>query len=516
MNTPQLLVAEEQYQELGLLHAKSYLRIASLAALFIIAAVIRLYPIEAPGILVEREYTSAIFARVFYFAHNDSVPDWRKHIATTLKDNQPILEPPVNEYLVSLIYRAVGEEKLVYARYLTSAFWLVGGIFFFAIVRRLLSADAALASTAYYLLVPLGINVSRSFQPDSLMVMLFLVSLFCILRYFDRPSLSWLLLAAGISGLTLLIRPLVLFAIFGAFIALAIFQVDRSRRMSLIGRPLLIFTVVSLLPSFAYYGYGILVAGYMRWKVDSSFRPYLYVLKVFWRDWFLLGVNAAGFTTLIAALLGAPLLRGMARVLALGLFVGYIIFGLVFTYHIDTHEYYHVQLIPIIALCIAPLVMLIVRRLRQELPSTWWLPAMAALLIALYFVIREVRDAQQAPMFESVQTAREIGEIVQHSDRTVFLARHYGLPLEYYGELSGIYWPRANIYRLHTKPIELQRSVEARFAMLGITPDYFIITDFKEFDTHHADLKVFLREHGTLIAQTDTYLIYRLSMSGRQ
>jgi hypothetical protein len=227
-----------------------------------------------------------------------------------------------------------------------------------------------------------------------------------------------------------------LFALFGAFIALTILRTGVSRRI--MGWPLVTFTIVSLLLPFGYYGYGILVADYLRWKVDSSFRPYLFLQIAYWRDWFLLGVSAAGLTTLIAALLGAPLMKGVARTLAIGLGVGYVVFGLVFTYHIATHGYYHLQLIPLVALCGAPSAAIIVRRLRQSMPSAWWLPVLASLLVLLYFDVREVRNVQLAQVFESEQTAKEIGEIVHHSNRTVFLAYHYGLPLQYYGELSGV------------------------------------------------------------------------------
>jgi 4-amino-4-deoxy-L-arabinose transferase-like glycosyltransferase len=41
-----------------------------------------------------------------------------------------------------------------------------------------LSTGAALVSTAFYLFAPLGILLSRSFQPDALMMLMFLVSLF--------------------------------------------------------------------------------------------------------------------------------------------------------------------------------------------------------------------------------------------------------------------------------------------------------------------------------------------------
>jgi 4-amino-4-deoxy-L-arabinose transferase-like glycosyltransferase len=190
----------------------------------LVAAIIRLYHVSEPGVLIEREFTSAVFARSFYFDHTDSVADWQREIAAITKQNQPILEPPITEYLVSLIYRAIGSEQLWVSHILTALFWLIGGIFFYEMAKMVVSLKAAVIATIYYLFTPLSILISRSFQPDALMMMLFLISLYAILKYYDQPIMSRLLLAGGVTGLALLERPLVLFALLGVYISLAIYH----------------------------------------------------------------------------------------------------------------------------------------------------------------------------------------------------------------------------------------------------------------------------------------------------
>ena len=199
-------------------HNSHWLKIC-LLLMFLLATLVRLDEIKAPGHLLDREYTSAIFARAYYFANNENVEDWRRDIAVIARNQQPVLEPPLLDYMVSIIYRIVGREELYFARYLTNAFWLIGGIFMFLITRKLLSIDEAFIATAYYLFVPTGIIISRSFQPDSLMMMLFLISLFAMVLYFEIPSLKRLLWAATLTGITLLLRPLIIFAVFFAFLA---------------------------------------------------------------------------------------------------------------------------------------------------------------------------------------------------------------------------------------------------------------------------------------------------------
>ena len=480
----------------------------TLIMLFALAGVLRLYRLQAPGMLIDREYTTAVFARDFYFEHAGSVEAWRKEIAHIIRQNQPVLEPPVTEFLLSLIYRAAGSEQLVLGRLLTSSFWLLGGIFLYKSARAISSTDAAVFATAFYLFAPLSILLSRSLQPDALMMLLFLISLFGILKYYETPSDFRLVAAAAVSGLALLYRPLVLFGLLGVFTALAIERKRSWKRF--IDRPFLLFVVISLLPMVLYYGYGIFVAGYQRWKVDTSFQPHLLLRLEFWREWLLLAIDATGFTPLIGALLGMAIVRkGRPWALLLGLWIGYFIFGLVFTVHIHTHGYYHAQLIPIAALALGPVIALIPAHLRKA-PNKWyrWLPIVGAFILLAIFGVREVRGKLGYQVFESERTAIEIGEIVNHSSKTVFLARYYGMPLQFMGEFSGAYWPRKTTYRLYGQPDEHELSIEERLDALGFSPQYFIITDFREYSAHHSDLKEFLEESCSPLAITEKYLIY--------
>lgn len=478
-----------------------------LVGMFLLATLIRLDEIRAPGHLLDREYTSALFARAYYFTNNEKVEDWRRDIAVIAKEQQPVLEPPLLEYLVSLIYRVMGREELFFARYLTNAFWLMGGVFMFLIARKLLSVDEAVVTTGYYLFVPMGIIISRSFQPDSLMMMLFLASLYALVLYFEAPSTIRLLSAAILAGMTLLLRPLVIFAIFCAFLAFSFHRNQNWKK--LIDLPLIIFGVVSLLPSMFYYGYGIVFAGFMRWKVSTSFMPYLLVKKDFWLGWLDNVVSIAEFTPLVLAIIGFFLLRNKnVRYLIVGLVVGFVLFSLAFTYHIHTHPYYHIQLFPIVGLCLAPTVISIMKSLMQTTGKTWWVPIVSILLLTFYLAYREVRDSLYRVRLEDPTLAWEIGEMIHHSPRTVYVAFYYGVPLEYYGEFGGAPWPVRIEDEFYRRPSEQELSIEERLDQLSFVPEYYVITHFDLFRRQHQDLQIFLDENCTILAQTDRYLIY--------
>ncbi len=92
----------------------------------------------------------------------------------------------------------------------------------------------------------------------------------------------------------------------------------------------------------------------------------------------------------------------------------------------------------------------------------------------------------------------------------MFLAPYYGTPLEYYGELAGVYWqpprrdwqPRASLVG--------ETGVRQRFGELGFQPEYFIITDLSRLRAQEAELEAFLSMHCVLLAESPEYLVYEL------
>lgn len=486
-----------------------WLRIC-LVIMFLFATLLRLDEIKAPGHLLDREYTSAIFARAYYFRNNEKVQPWQRDIAVIAKNQQPVLEPPLLEYLVSLIYRLMGREEIFFARYLTITFWMIGGIFMYLMAKQLLSIDHAVVASAYYLLVPMGIIISRSFQPDSLMMMLFLVSLYTVVLYFEKLSLSRLLLAAFFTGGTLLLRPLVIYAIFCAFLALSLYHHKNWRKI--IDVPFIIFSSVSLLPSLTYYGYGILFAGFMRWKVSNSFMPYLLLKKDFWLGLSDLLINVAKFTPLLLALLGFFLLGNRkVQYLMIGLVLGFMLFAVTFTYHIHTHPYYHIQLFPVVGVCASPIIIGTAKSIVQSMHSFgkfWWVPVVTALLFVPFVVYREVRNSLYQVHLEDPAVAREIGEFIHHSPYTVYVSNYYGVPLEYYGEFGGAPWPVRIEDEFYRRPGAQELTVQQRMDALSFIPEYFVITNFQLFFRKHQDLQAYLAKNCSLYVQKDAYWIY--------
>jgi hypothetical protein len=190
-----------------------------------------------------------------------------------------------------------------------------------------------------------------------------------------------------------------------------------------------------------------------------------------------------------------------------------VVFCLAFSYNVATHDYYQLQLIPIAALGIAPLV----ARLFNLAGSVWQnvplrLAATAMFGVALALVASRAVSRANSPLQASEPAvAAEIGAFVNHSTRTIYLASDYGVPLEYHGRLSGAAWPIAADLEWEQLVGVAPAAAEDRFRTWYATnsPEYFIVADPLEL-ARQPDLEQFLTRHFPLVAHTAAYSIFDL------
>jgi hypothetical protein len=271
----------------------------------------------------------------------------------------------------------------------------------------------------------------------------------------------------------------------------------------------------------------------------------------FWKQWVFQIQVVVGYVALLGALFGALLLRsGLHRALMLGLWGGYFLFGLVFTRHISTHDYYSLQLIPVVALSLSPIGALVASALtRVDLRYYERATPMVLLLLAMLFSAYEHReelllikeqfekDSYVAKDYwgltvatdyeDLVNSYTEIGEAVGHSSSTLFLVPDEGFPLIYYGRVSGAWFPPPGMEQepfwasRQARANTRQASAEERFSIMYSerSPEYFIVVtpysqwggtvDFLEGE-EYADLKKLLDKDFSIATQGDGYLVYDL------
>ncbi len=464
-------------------------RLLILGALLAAAFCSRVYGISRPPMefFSVRQYHGALLARGFY--------EWL--LTGSLRTFPPdgIIEPPVLELLASLAYLVSGGEHLWMPRLLSALFWMAGGVFLYLVARKLVPSSAALFSVAFYLFVPYSVFASRAFMPDPLMVMLLVAGVLAVLRYHERPSVRRLLVAAAASSLAVLVKPgICLFQLLGAFVALAVYR--RGVRGALLDAHTLAFAALAALPTGVYFLYGTVLAGFLRGQTSSKIVPRLLLEPSYWEGWRLSVWLVVGNVALLGGLLGVilPSEGSPRRALLVGLWGGYVIFGLTFTFHIHTHSYYSLQLIPVVALSLAAVATSVTGYLgRVGLRSYGGAAVLGVTLAALALGAAEykwetsqiVHQDGMAPVYASnVATYHEIGDAVDHSRRTLVLFAAYPSgesragALMYHGRLAG---------RVLPSPVNANQTptggggtgVEGRLRrrLREYAPEYFVVSE---------------------------------------
>ncbi len=489
--------------------APRWLLIPVLVLLFVFGLGIRLYDLSNLPLDFHptRQLLSALKARGMYDQTAPGIPDGQKKMSLQQWKTTSEIEPEVFEHLVAITYRFTGEQLWV-SRVYSSLFWLIGGVFLFLLVRDLISTDGAVISTAYYLFFPYAVIASRSFQPDPLMVMLIIMFWWMITRWAKTQSWGWAILAGLIGGFAIYIKFVAAFFVVGAALGIALghFTVrDLIRKMQV-----WVMVVLGILPAAAYLFDGIVLNGFLGQKFSGRFIPSLLLSPLNYIQWTGLANRAAGETAIMLGLLGLLIVRNRnVRILLLGLWGAYILFGLYFDYHIATHDYYHLPLIPLVALSLAPFADFIMAHM-VGLTSQRWLRLAAlgilsyGLLAALWDVNNQIKSVDYRP--QAAMWA-EIGDKLSHGPNVVALTQDYGTRLSYWGWQGALIWPNSGDIDYHE--VRGAAFVYAnRFAKLTTGKTFFLVTDFDELN-RQPELKKQL-EGFSVYTQGDGYIIYDL------
>jgi hypothetical protein len=224
--------------------------------------------------------------------------------------------------------------------------------------------------------------------------------------------------------------------------------------------------------------------------------------------WLNLVQDLMGLAALLLALAGVLIAKPRYRALLLGLWVGYVIYGLFLPYQMYTHNYYHLQLIPIIALSLVPVVELLVAKIGQQ-SRIWQIASVGIFMVGFVFVswlsIAEFnrQDYRHEPAYWE-----EIASYIPSDGKIIALTQDYGYRLMYFGWRKVSLWPTRGERQL-SKMRGNQKEFEDYFNKKTEGKSYFVITSFKQFNDQ-PDLQDMLEDRYPLVAEGGGYLIYGL------
>lgn len=454
-----------------------------------------------------RQLFSAIKARGMYYQTAPNIPDWQREVALRAYEADATLEPPVLDSLVAASYRVFGE-RLWIARIYSSLFWLSGGIFLFLLAREFLTLDEALLSLTFYLFLPYGIFASRSFQPDPLMVMLILTGWWAAVRWSRQPAWKWAILAGLAGGLAIFVKLPAVFFVGSGYIGAVLSR--HSLKGALRLSQMWGMAALTILPGAVYVIYGVFIAGYLGGEFGGRFFPQLLLDPFFYLRWEGKVALILSHLGLALALPGIFFLRTREnRIFVAALWMGYALFGMVFNYHIASHDYYSLPLIPIAALSLGALGGVTVRALAEQAARSVWKRWFVRLTLLFMVVMTfwEVRVHLLAVDYRPQKAFWvQVGEALGHQPSVIALTQDYGYPLVYWGWQKVTLWPevRSQVFGARGG------SLTERFERLTKGKRFFLVTDFEELQ-RQAGLEEYLRGHYPVYAEGEGYAIFDLS-----
>ncbi len=483
----------------------------SLLLAFALALTIRLYDLTDPPLDFHptRQLRAALIARGMYHRLQTEAPEPQRTIAVTQWHEEFVIEPPITEGLAALLYLAAGSENIWIPRALSAVFWLLGGLAVFKLSRELANTAGALIALCYFLFLPFGIIASRSFQPDPLMVALMAAAFLMLHRWAGSGSWRDAILAGAFSGMAILTK---IVAIYSIGLAALLIVLARGLKPSLRNKQVWTIAALALLPVFAYYVNGLFIAGFLKGQGGYRFFPQMWADPAFYIRWVEMATNISGLTILLTGILSIFLVRDtISRSLLAGMWAGYVIYGFNFPFHIITHDYYQLPLLPIAAVSLAPAAGLIINEIRKQSFSRAALAVLTALVVGtVLFKTWDTRVvlARQDFRARAEDWTRFEGLLPPDAD-VISIAPAYGYPLAYYGWVTNKPWLNEADAELRQIAGLTAADIEQRRYEQLNGKDFLLITTMSDFE-RQTDLQDYLYSHFDVFLEGSGYLVFDL------
>ncbi len=454
-----------------------------------------------------RQLRSAMITRGIYYSTLDDVPEWQSEIARKQQNIHGKIEPEIIENITAVTYRIIGEEKVWIARIYSSLFWVLGGLALYSLTRHMVSDDGGVIALIYYLFAPFGLVASRTFQPDPLMTAMIITAWMSFFHWYRTSSWKWAILAGISAGAAMYVKSTsIFFLLFG----MASVVITRKKILdTLKDFQVWVIALLSGIPVLAYLIYGILITGEMESQLKGRFFPQMWSDPNFYLQWENAISNVTGhYLILIIGLIGLILIRQKRdRLLLLFIWLGYLLYGFGFSYHISTHYYYTLPVIPLLALSIGEIADRIFNWFKKaKLTSLVWVGTsllLVACMVGGYYLLNRKDFRHEPPYYQKV------ANFVEPEDKIVALSQDYGYRLSYFGWRVVFPWKgKEDLRYIELRDSEVDPFSE-RFSEYITDYDYFIITRMSEF-RRQKELFNELNDYYPVLVEGGGYMIFDL------
>ncbi len=268
---------------------------------------------------------------------------------------------------------------------------------------------------------------------------------------------------------------------------------------------------ISLLPAIVYYSISATVGGNAGAIFGARWVPALFSDPKWYLNWLMLARFVVGFYPIVIALLGFFLIKEKKyQVLYFCMWLGYILYGFMFAYHIYTHDYYHLPLIPIIALGFGVVGGEVFARLESR--SMHWVFRVLVMLLFLFSVGLAVMKSRGEMIGESFRHEasywKDLGDKIGQSSSVVALTHDYGYRINFWGFIQPTLWPTQGDLVVKELIGSTDPEFETLFKIRTEGKDFFLVTLLGDFESQ-SDLFKYLFDNFPY-EQGDGYYLFDL------
>ena len=479
-----------------------------LALVFFFGLVGRFYDLDdAPlDFHPTRQLHSMLIARGMYYEGLKEVDPDQRAIAISQRQAEGVIEPPIMESLTALGYHLVGSDDLRVPRILSITFWTLGAVGLFLLLRDLAGSPAAVVGMAYYMLLPYALYASRSFQPEPLMTAAIIWAWWGMRQWVKNKNWKWTILAGLLAGFAILVKSPAVFFIAPAWLGLILSDLGFLKAIKI--RQVWTLVLLTVLPYAIYHIFGMVITGFLQGQMSLRFFPSLWKDIFHYLKWKEVIAETLGIEFFLLALMGTLLIKNKPlRVMFISIWVGYFLYGMTFSYHIVTHDYYQIPLVPAIAVGLAVAASALINQIKGS-KAFFMLVLSVMLFFWMAFNFWDARmtlkhaDFRQEPVFWS-EVGQKLGKY-----STVSLTEDYGSRLAYWGWKPTIHW--MSLGDLTYRELGGQQlDPQAMFLEAIAGRERFLVTHFAELD-RQPEVKQFLYEGFTILDEGPRYVIFNL------
>jgi hypothetical protein len=457
-----------------------------------------------------RQLRSAILARDYYYQSLPDIDPILRQQAHAFASSLQVLEPPIFERLVALTYTVIGGEKLWVARVYSILFWMVGGLVLFFIVRRLVSVSGAFISLAYFLFLPFANTHSRIFMPEPLMILLILLALAASVMWIEQRNWLWAILTGLFAGLAILIKVFAVYFVFPAICSYLLVSWG-GRKVFHNRQTYLVLGLSAVIPAIYYF---VLNPGSSGNYLQTWTLPYLHLLlqPTFYIAWVHRLGGLLNPVLLITAILGITMLPNKARLMAGGLWMGYVLLGFSVPSLIRSHIYYNLVLVPIAAISLAALgerIYLLITSQNKFWQAVFWVVVIIGLGDAA-LVAR--KDLTQPEYHGEPAFWQQLSTELPADGNYIGLTEDYNTRLMYYGWRYVSPYPYSfdqDMVILAGKSFDVSQGNWKYFLDKTRNQRYFIVTMLDEFESQPY-LKTILYGYYPVVVQGERFVVFDL------